>query len=84
MALGKGASMVRLYAIGAGVALVIGLVVWIRQDAAQDTIKALDAASKDARIEAIEDAREISDETDKITGADLDRELCQRLSSGPC
>lgn len=76
--------MVRLYAIGAGVALVIGLVVWIRQDAAQDTIKALDAASKDARIEAIEDAREISDETDKITGADLDRELCQRLSSGPC
>lgn len=78
--------MIKLYAIGGVLALIIILIAWFRYDAVRDRMSDLEKQGSENRIEHIEEARELGDEVREITGDDLRRELCERLSgrSGPC
>ena len=76
--------MIRLYAIAAAALLAGGVLVWMRYDAAQDALRQAESAAQDARIKHIDDARGVSDDVSQIPDDDLHRELCKRLSSGPC
>lgn len=57
----------RIYLIGAGVAIAVAAVAYIRYDARQDYKRELEAA----RTQHLEDARSIENETRSDTDADL-------------
>lgn len=74
----------RLYLIIGAVALAGAAVLWLRFDAVQDHRAEAEKYNLESRIEHIEDARDVSQEIDHLSGNAFDNELCRRLSGADC
>ncbi|WCE67992.1 hypothetical protein PL335_06500 [Sulfitobacter faviae] len=71
----------QLIAAGAGVAILIGVVVWLRADAADDRERDLRANQNTNRLQHIEESKGTQNEVEGLTDDDLDSALCRVLSS---
>ena len=75
----------QLIASGVGVAILIGVVVWLRADAADDRERELRANQNTNRLQHIEDSKGTQNEIENLSDSDLDRALCRVLSTaGEC
>ena len=71
----------QLVACGVGVAILIGVVVWLRMDAADDRERELRSNQNAERLQHIEDSKGTQDEIENLSDPDLDRALCRVLST---
>jgi len=71
----------QLIASGVGVAVLIGMVVWLRADAADDRERELRANQNTNRLQHIEDSKGTQNEIENLSNSDLDRALCRVLST---
>ena len=71
----------QLIAFGVGVAVLIGVVVWLRADAADDRERELRANQNASRLQHIEDSKGTQHEVENLSDTDLDFTLCRILSS---
>lgn len=71
----------QLIASGVGLAVLIGVVVWLRADAADDRERELRASQNSDRLKHIENSKGTQDEVEVLSDADLDRALCRVLSA---
>lgn len=71
----------QLIASGAGLAILIGVVVWLRTDAASDRERELRLNQNAERLQHIEDSKGMQDEIENLSDPDLDRALCRVLST---
>tara|TARA_R110002049_G_scaffold285335_2_gene466170 strand:+ start:1793 stop:2110 length:318 start_codon:yes stop_codon:yes gene_type:complete len=71
----------QLVACGVGVAILIGVVVWLRTDAADDRERELRSNQNAERLKHIEDSKGTQDEIENLSDPDLDRALCRVLST---
>ena len=71
----------KLIACGAGVAILVGVVIWLRADAADDRENELRAKQNTNRLQHIEDSKETHDEIENLSYPDLDRAVCRILST---
>ena len=75
----------QLIASGVGVVVLIGVVVWLRIDAADDRERDLRADQNTSRLQHIEDSKGTQNEIENLSDSDLDRALCRVLSAaGEC
>ena len=61
--------------------ILIGVVVWLRTDAAIDRERELRANQNAERLQHIEDSKGTQDEIENLSDPDLDRALCRVLST---
>jgi hypothetical protein len=78
---GLGHLQAQLIASGVGVAVLIGVVVWLRADAADDRERDLRANQNTNRLQHIEDSKGTQNEIENLSDTDLDRALCRVLST---
>jgi hypothetical protein len=78
---GLGHLQAQLIASGVGVAVLIGVVVWLRADAADDRERGLRANQNANRLQHIEDSKGTQNEIENLSDTDLDRALCRVLST---
>ena len=71
----------QLVASGVGVAVLIGVVVWLRADAADDRERELRANQNTNRLQHIEDSKGTQNEIENLSDSDLDHALCWVLSA---
>ncbi|MFG6566656.1 hypothetical protein [Sulfitobacter sp. 1A13679] len=71
----------QLIASGVGVAVLIGVVVWLRADAADDRERELRANQNTNRLQQIENSKGTQNEVESLTDDDLDSALCRVLST---
>lgn len=71
----------QLIAAGVGVAILIGVVVWLRADAADDRERDLRANQNTNRLQHIEESKGTQNEVESLTDDDLDSALCRVLST---
>lgn len=71
----------QLIACGVGVAILIGVVVWLRADAADDRERDLRANQTTDRLQHIEESKGTRNEVESLTDNDLDSALCRVLST---
>ncbi len=71
----------QLIASGVGVAILIGVVVWLRADAADDRERHLRANQNTTRLQHIEESKRTQNEVEGLTDDDLDSALCRVLST---
>jgi choline-glycine betaine transporter len=71
----------QLIAAGAGLAILIGVVVWLRADAADDRERDLRAKQNTDRLQHIEESKGTQNEVESLTDDDLDSALCRVLST---
>ena len=71
----------QLVASGVGVAVLIGVVVWLRSDAADDRERELRADQNTDRLQHIEESKGTQNEVESLTDDDLDSALCRVLST---
>lgn len=75
----------QLVASGVGVAVLIGLVVWLRADAADDRERELRANQNTSRLQHIEKSKGTQSEIENLSDSNLDHALCRVLSTtGEC
>lgn len=70
----------QLIASGVGVVVLIGVVVWLRADAADDRERELRANQNTNRLQHIEESKGTQNEIENLSDSDLDRALCRVLS----
>lgn len=78
---GLGHLQAQLIASGVGVAVLIGVVVWLRADAGDDRERELRANQNTNRLRHIKVSKGTQDEIDNLSDSDLDRALCRILST---
>lgn len=71
----------QLVASGVGVAVLIGVVVWLRADAAADRERELRANQNTNRLQHIQDSKGTQNEIENLSDSDLDHALCRILSA---
>lgn len=71
----------QLVASAVGVVILIGVVVWLRTDAANDREQKLRADQDAKRLQHIEDSKGTQNEIENMSDPDLDRALCRVLST---
>ena len=71
----------QLIASGVGVAILIGVVVWLRADAADDRERDLRANQNTNRLQHIEQSKGTQNEVESLSDSDLDSALCRVLST---
>lgn len=71
----------QLIASGVGVAVLIGVVVWLRGDAADDRERELRANQNMNRLQHVADSKGTRNEIENLSDSDLDRALCRILSA---
>ena len=71
----------QLIASGVGVTVLIGVVIWLRVDAADDRERDLRAGQNANRLEHIKKSKGTQDEIENLSDPDLDRALCRVLST---
>jgi hypothetical protein len=75
----------QLIASGVGVTVLIGVVAWLRADAADDRERELRVNQNTNRLQHIEDSKGTQNEIENLSDSDLDRALCRVLSAaGKC
>lgn len=78
---GLGHLQAQLIASGVGMAVLIGVVVWLRADAADDRERNLRAKQNTDRLQHIEESKGTQNEIEGLTNNDLDSALCRVLST---
>jgi hypothetical protein len=78
---GLGHLQAQLIASGVGAAILIGVVVWLRADAADDRERDLRADQNTNRLQHIEESKGTQNEVESLTDDDLDSALCRVLST---
>lgn len=71
----------QLIACGVGGAVLIGVVVWLRADAADDRERDLRANQNTNRLQHIKESKGTQNEIEGLTDDDLDSALCRVLST---
>lgn len=71
----------QLIASGVGMAILIGVVVWLRADAADDREGELRARQNSNRLQHIEESKGMLNEIEGLADDDLDSALCRVLST---
>ena len=71
----------QLIASGVGAAVLIGVVVWLRADAADDRERELRANQNTSRLQHFQNSKGTRNEIENLSDPDLDHALCRVLSA---